>query len=146
MRRRLGPRVGVSSTQYAFRLPRSATMMREVGVISGELMTNAVRAGKRCHHVSYNWIRRSRQECVAKEIATRDAFEPRTTSTQDTTDSAQARIFPYLRALYPLCEFIVLGFFRPGGFFFDADHCRKIDMSLLPRFTARLRLCSHRQF
>src|SRR6266446_7883125 len=131
MRRRLGPRVGVSSTRYAFRLPRSATMMREVGVIS-ELLTNAARAGKAAHHVSYNWIRCSRQGCAAKEISTRDALEPRTTSTQVTTDSAQARIFPYLRALYPLCEFIVLGFFRPGGFFFDADHCRKIDMSLLP--------------
>src|SRR3984893_17853905 len=113
MRRRLGPRVGVSSTRYAFRLPRSATMMREVGVIS-ELMTNAVRAGKDAHHVSYNWIRCSGQEYAAKEIATRDALEPRTTSTQVTTDSAQARIFPPLCTLYRLCEFIVLGFFRPG--------------------------------
>src|SRR2546428_7422151 len=69
MRRRLGPRVGVSSTRYAFRLPRSATMMREVGVIS-ELLTNAARAGKAAYHVSYNWIRCSRQGCAAKEIST----------------------------------------------------------------------------
>src|SRR5207302_7256518 len=117
MRRRLGPRVGVSSTRYAFRLPRSATMMREVGVIS-ELLTNAVRAGKAAHHVSYNWIRCSRQECAAKEIATRDALEPRTTSTQVTTDSAQARIFSVFVHFVSLREFIVLGFFRLSGFFF----------------------------
>src|SRR5713226_3004820 len=129
MRRRLGPRVGVSSTRYAFRLPRSTTMMREVGVIS-QLMTNAVRAGKDAHNVSYNWIRCWRQECAAKEISASDALEPRTTSTQVTTDSAQARIFPPLCTLCPLCEFIVLGFFRLGGFFFGADHCRNSDMSL----------------
>jgi hypothetical protein len=81
-----------------------------------------------------------------KEIATRDAFERRTTSTQVTTGSAQARIFPPLCTLYRLCEFIVLGFFRLGGFFLGADHCRNIDTSLFPRFMARLRLHSHRQF
>jgi hypothetical protein len=78
------------------RLPRSATMTREVGVIS-ELMTNSVRAGKAAHHVSYNWIRCSRQECAAKEILTREALEPRTTSTQVTMDSAQAIVFLLVR-------------------------------------------------
>src|SRR6266516_3745429 len=33
---RLGPRVGVSSTRYAFKLPRSVTMMRELGVIANQ--------------------------------------------------------------------------------------------------------------
>ena len=31
---KLGPRVGVSFTRYAFKLPRSVTMMREVGVMA----------------------------------------------------------------------------------------------------------------
>jgi hypothetical protein len=75
-----------------------------------------------------------------------DALEPRTTSMQVTTDSAQARIFPPSCTLCPLREFIVLGFFRLGGFFFGADHCRNSDMSLFPRFTACVGLQSHRQF
>ena|SRR5207253_5487696 len=146
MRRRLGPRVGVSSTRYAFRLPRSATMMREVGVIS-ELLTNAARAGKAAHHVSYNWIRCSRQGCAAKEISTRDALEPRTTSVHAGHKGLSAsQNFSAFVHFVSLCKFIVLGFFRLSGFFFGADHCRKIDMSLFPRFAARLGLQSHRQF
>src|ERR1700719_4305853 len=105
MRCRLGPRVGVSSTRYALRLPRSATMTREVGVIS-ELTTNSVRAGKAAHHVFYNWIRCSRQECAAKEILTRDALEPRPASTQVAMDSAQAIIIRLVHFV-SLREFMV---------------------------------------
>jgi hypothetical protein len=105
-------------------------------------MTNTIRAGKGAHHVSYNWIRRSRQEYAAKEILTRDALEPRKTSSQVATDSLQAIIFVHFVSL---CEFMVLRFFRLGGFFFSPDHCWKIDMSLFPRFTARLSVQSRRQ-
>src|SRR5262249_51451633 len=35
--RRLGPRVGVSVTRYAFKLPRSVTITRELGVIGKSL-------------------------------------------------------------------------------------------------------------
>src|SRR5256885_17167484 len=34
---RLGPRVGVSATRYAFKLPRSVTITRELGVIGKSL-------------------------------------------------------------------------------------------------------------
>src|SRR5436190_10083265 len=48
---RLGPRVGVSVTRYAFKLPRSVTITRELGVIGKSL------AARDCAHLYYLYKR-----------------------------------------------------------------------------------------
>jgi hypothetical protein len=75
-----------------------------------------------------------------------DALEPRTNVHAGHNGISVSQNFSAFVHFVSLCELIVLGFFRLGGFFFGADHCRKSDMSLFPRFVARLGLQSHRQF
>src|ERR1039458_1363342 len=60
---RFGPRVGVSSTRYAFKLPRSATTTREVGVIAMMVFRNA-RAERR---VSFFYNRFVRGDKIARQ-------------------------------------------------------------------------------
>jgi len=75
-----------------------------------------------------------------------DALELRTNVHAGHNELSASQNFSAFEHFVSLCEFIFLGFFRLGGFFFCADHCRKSDMSLFPRFAARLGLQSHRQF
>src|SRR6266498_6124718 len=60
---RLGPRVGVSFTRYAFKLPRSVTITRELGVM-GKSLTKKLAAHDNTRFYLYKLIRFSRQDCV----------------------------------------------------------------------------------